>query len=491
MEEVPLRKQRSSSDRQVLKGAEILRQQIVENSFQDDEDIMYLYHRSSGSPSQKSMTEAHIRPFEDDDSDWSDPRPPNRNPIDSLERTEKRDIVNYISDNSDDDDDEIVAQLGTQDTHCCPTVGESSGFGGPFQNPSLVPHARETEHDNNLFGETASWSTVFPNIDCSAFEQGLWKTAAAAVIGQSRDLSGESREKKPSPTSSIMSPSSTLELLKDLQANEAELLSPVRNEVVEKPYEPPPPLPPAPPVRHVPVLPPTLSFVAPPRAIKGPDPTQHIVAPSTAAYFRLMKDEGYRHALRAGTLWQSIVAQHVRFPTTWWNGSRYPPMGVGVKQLWNFLGRHRVRSNPSLLRLVPTRTDAGRLLLHIVVRDLMTGEPILDIAIGVFHPNARGIRTTASANPQLGGCRDIWLAMRSRVPDKTPVQDLLTSMGDPEQSPLGPKRAIDNSNLRCVFGERPPLATVFAHESELYDILTQPTSQPASTLLLEKYYANW
>ena len=130
-------------------------------------------------------------------------------------------------------------------------------------------------------------------------------------------------------------------------------------------------------------------------------------------------------------------------------------------------------------------------MLHIVVRDIMTGEPVLDIAMGVFHPNARGVRTTPSANPLLGGCRDIWLAMRSRVPDETPVEGLLRSLGDEEQSPLGPKRAIDNSNLRCVFGERPPVATVFALESELYDILTLPTSQPASTLLLEKYYANW
>jgi hypothetical protein len=340
----------------------------------------------------------------------------------------------------------------------------------------------------SLFGDSTC-SSLFPN--CGAFEQGLLQTAAEAWSGKGQEVSEVVEAEQKQQSIPPITSQRASHFLQDLQVSEADLCSPQKNDEFEKYWQQLSP-PPQPSHRHKPVSPPTLlSFVAPPRAVTGPDPADHIVAPSSAAYFRLMRDEGHLHALRAGTLWQSIVSQHVRFPFTWWNGSRSPPMGVGNLQLWTFLGRHRVRSNPSLCKLVPSRGDAGRLLLHILVRDIMTGEAILDIAVGAFHPNARGIRTTAAADPSLGSCRDIWLAVRPRVSDETPIETLLWESGQPDQSPLGPKRAIDNSNLRSVFGERPPVVTVFVLESDLYDVLTQPTGQPAAAILLEKYYADW
>jgi len=502
----------TTSDERVMRGAEILRRQIVEDSFQDDEHIMYLHHRlSSNSHARSTMSKESVPLFDDDEgSDWSDPRPPVSGALDSLERNEGR-TTNYVSDSSDEEG--MVPTVKIQDKRDTHTGYDEV----TSEIPVVVPHLDEMEN-NSLF-DTASWSSLLP---CIVFDQGILETAAETLVGKRQEINRiADSQPEESPTLGI-SPApttTTLDLLKDLRANEAELLkseksqrkrttekakplpsaerlTSERKRTMEKPNPPPPPPPPPPPAvplrrqRAAPRA--ALIFVSRPRFIKGPDPTDLIVAPSSAAYYRLMLDEGHRHALRAGTLWQSIVSQHVRFPIEWWNGSRSPPMGAGSPKKWTFLGRHRVRSNPSLRKLVPSRSDSGRLVLHILIRDIRTGEPVLDIAIGVFHPSANGIRTTPEADPHLGSCRDIWHAMRPRVPDETPAEQLLWSTGQHDyKSPLGPKRAIDNSNLRSVFGERPPVLTVFVLENELYEVLTQPTNQPACAVLLEKYYAGW
>jgi hypothetical protein len=463
-----------------MRGAEIVRQQILEDSFQEDEHIMNLLRRMPESPA-KATTRKTMRIYQDDDSDWSDPMPPPRNPLDSVERNEQC-AVDYISDASEEEDadDESPAQLLARAKDIGRT-GEHRGRAAASSFPSLVP--RITEMDS-VFEDSTTCSSLFPDLKCGMFDQGILETASQAWSGSREDASGlPQAETKPSKSP----PQTSSELLQDLQVQEAEIFAAnwknfMNNQGPQATQTP---------QRMQPSSPPTLSFISRPRAIKGPDPTDHIVAPSSAAYYRLMLDEGHRHALRAGTLWQSIVAQHVRFPFTWWNGSRTPPMGVGTTQLWSFLGRHRVRSNPSLCQLVPSRSDPGRLLLHVLVRDVLSGEPIMDIAIGGFHPNANGIRTTRGADPQLGGCRDIWLALRSRVSDNTPIEKFLRKTGQHLQSPLGAKRAIDNSNLRSVFGERPPVYTVLVLENELYEVLTQRTTQPKSAVLLEKYFASW
>jgi hypothetical protein len=232
------------------------------------------------------------------------------------------------------------------------------------------------------------------------------------------------------------------------------------------------------------------------------DPTVTVVSPFSPHYNQLRRDPAFRHAQTAGILWQSVTSQHVRFPTGWWHGVHHPPMGVGERRLWSYVGRHRVQGNPILNYLVGNRGSSGRLLLHFVVRDLMTLHPVQDVIIGCFHPNARGIRTTEDFKPDLEDCRDVWVAIRRRTEECSVVEKLLKpgeawryELGDPEHnptaSPLGGRQPVDNHNIRCVFGQRAPLHTLFVLENELYELLSAPETSgmamPPALILLENY----
>jgi hypothetical protein len=235
-------------------------------------------------------------------------------------------------------------------------------------------------------------------------------------------------------------------------------------------------------------------------AAEEPSPCDHIVPPRTPQYDALMKDPGFLHAQRAGTLWQSLVSQHVRFSSKWWNGARSPPMGVAERRTWDYVGRHRVKENHFLNNaFVRNRGSAGRLLLHIVVRDIMTGIPVQDIAVGCFHPSARGVRTTSAFDPSLEDCRDIWMALRRRVDDISVIESLLkrneNDDGDDNisESPLGGKHAVDNTNMRAVFGETPPVHTIFVAESEVYELFSHHLDghTPPAAMLLQRFLKDW
>lgn len=223
-------------------------------------------------------------------------------------------------------------------------------------------------------------------------------------------------------------------------------------------------------------------------------PSSNIVPPFSKAYRVLQKDPAYLHAQQAGTLWQSLVSQHVKFPTKWWNGARSPSMGIGERRLWQYVGRHRVGGDESLNRIVFNRGSPGQILVHLIVRDVFTLAPALDIAIGCFHPNARGVRSTPTFQPSLEDCRDIWLATRRRLPDDLAIENLLRDDQDPTsnqgESPLGPKHAVHNGNMRFIFGDKPPLHTAFVSEITLHEILTDRYSNkemPPSLVLLQRF----
>jgi hypothetical protein len=179
-------------------------------------------------------------------------------------------------------------------------------------------------------------------------------------------------------------------------------------------------------------------------------------------------------------------------------------MGVAVaehgRMMWDYVGRHRVQENHHLNDLVRNRGSAGRLLLHIVVRDIMTGIPIQDIAVGCFHPSARGVRTSSAFDPSLEGCRDIWLALRRRVDDISVIESLLKRNEDDaniddniSESPLGGKHAVDNTNMRAVFGETPPVNTIFVAESEVYELFSNQLDghTPPASILLQHFLKDW
>eukprot|EP00531_Pseudo-nitzschia_arenysensis_P002087 CAMPEP_0116136790 /NCGR_PEP_ID=MMETSP0329-20121206/11917_1 /TAXON_ID=697910 /ORGANISM="Pseudo-nitzschia arenysensis, Strain B593" /LENGTH=541 /DNA_ID=CAMNT_0003631691 /DNA_START=392 /DNA_END=2017 /DNA_ORIENTATION=- len=252
-------------------------------------------------------------------------------------------------------------------------------------------------------------------------------------------------------------------------------------------------------------------------------PFEKLVSVRSSFHDELLKDPAYAHALKAGTLWQSLCSQHVRFPAHWWDGQEPvgPPMGSCKKRArpWSYLGRHRVQGDAKLIKLIGNRSSSGRILLHLVARDDMTGDPMEDICCGCYHPNARGVRTSANYDPKVEDCRDVWIAHRRRARDRGSDEDYLydysnnnnndnntnddeittlesllrhQNKGRVHLSPLGAqggKHSVNNQNLRIVFGSKPPVYTVFCMESELYELFQTKLdgSIPASVALLRHY----
>ena len=226
--------------------------------------------------------------------------------------------------------------------------------------------------------------------------------------------------------------------------------------------------------------------------------------PTLAEYAVLLADPAYLHAQQAGFLWQSLVGQHVRFPRHWWDGARAPPLGADADAKWVYLQLQKVPpskttasvgipKHPLLKKLVRNRASAGRLLLHIVVVSSAGGDqdhqlpqrPVLDMTIGVFHPNARGIRTSERSDKKQEDNRNLWFAVRKR---SRHVQSVLETHWMPKfqthKTPNIP-HSITNDNVRVVFGEKSPMETIFVPEMELYDRLSSAPYQanPALSLL--------
>jgi len=220
----------------------------------------------------------------------------------------------------------------------------------------------------------------------------------------------------------------------------------------------------------------------------------------------------YLHAKHAGILWQTMVGEHVRFPKEWFGGARVPRMaGEDVEfSKWKYISRSRVR-NSSLNSLVRRRTG-GRILLHIVVRDLVTMREKEDIVLGCFHPHAKGIVSKEeykrhSSEDYDTDVREVWMAVRMRSIRKT-VSKKATSRFEPslvdplltndepvdkiaKRSPLNDER-LSNENIKAIFGAEPPLETVFVLENELTKVIHPSTAsylaqRPPTVMLLQKY----
>jgi hypothetical protein len=150
---------------------------------------------------------------------------------------------------------------------------------------------------------------------------------------------------------------------------------------------------------------------------------------------------------------------------------------------WEYFGRSNVNNSRQLNRLVPNRSKPGRLLLHMIVLD--DGRPVADVALGVYHPNARGIRVGADSSRELDRARTLWIAIRKRVASCT----LLDGEYIPDEfrkrskTPLESQKRITNHNMRAVYGEEAPLETLFVPQQELEMRLT--TSNPLLDLAQE------
>lgn len=222
------------------------------------------------------------------------------------------------------------------------------------------------------------------------------------------------------------------------------------------------------------------------------EPTPSLQSPLSKHYEMVQQDDGFHHAQQAGYLWQSLVGHHVRFPKHWFEGLRAPPMGSDSP--WRYVARLAVRGNPILNKLVRTRSSPGRLLLHFIVRDLLTGMAVFDLAIGCFHPNAKAVRTMKRPDPKDEKCRHVWMSIRKVTGAVTLLDNVLCRGKTLDEvakgSPLGDnRRDVTNLNMRSVFGEEPPIRTICIQESELYQKLASaseltPSIAKAPALLL-------
>ena len=222
----------------------------------------------------------------------------------------------------------------------------------------------------------------------------------------------------------------------------------------------------------------------------------HVLSPLSNEYQALSTtNPAYVHAQRAGKLWQSLVAQHVRFPSEW--GMTCPSKSIP----WKYLSRHRVQGNAILNSLVPEPVSSGRLLLHVIVRDSLTLEPVQELALGTFYPQSK--------SEQEDECRDVWLAVRSATSTSTATSTSSISMLDvlldppgvstlrhfndtTSNSPLMDRTTpVSNEHLRNVFGQTPPLATMMLLEQELYDTLVtliQERRMPPALAMLQQLF---
>lgn len=230
--------------------------------------------------------------------------------------------------------------------------------------------------------------------------------------------------------------------------------------------------------------------------VAQPKVLPNLPSPLTKQFDRLQRDPAYLHAQNAGYLWQSLAGQHVRFPPHWFGPDlRGPPMGTDAP--WQYIARHAVHKNPVFNRLVSSRSAAGRLLVHLIVRDLMTGMAVFDLAIGIFHPNARGIRATSRPEPKEEQSRHVWMAIR-KMAGGVSLMDAMLCRGQrldqvAKESPFGKdRRSVTNLNMRAVFGGEPPVHTICIQESELYERLSsaaesdlQSAKAPALLILQE------
>ena len=209
------------------------------------------------------------------------------------------------------------------------------------------------------------------------------------------------------------------------------------------------------------------------------------------------EDEAVSHARRAGPVWRALVGNHVRFPSVWETilGSTSPPIASSQQwSRWYYVARHRVKGDKRLNSResgVRSRRSGGRILMRLAVKEMHSEYVSREIVIGCFHPNSKGIRR-GDPMPENEDVREVYMAVRwvMNETDDEPRLDLREEKIDDEGvidkfimqrqthldysamgSALGHRKAVNNENVKAVFGDQPPLTSIELHEDELADIL--------------------
>lgn len=224
----------------------------------------------------------------------------------------------------------------------------------------------------------------------------------------------------------------------------------------------------------------------------------------------------FRHAQKAGLLWQTIVGTFVKFPTVWFDGSRTPEMGISNKgdivPKWNFLCLLRIQDR-IMSSYIKDRRSSGKLMLHVIITDAEENE-IRDIAIGCFHPKARGVYSNNRYIEQNlediltdDSFRDVWMAVRKRCGNNeknigsksTWIERFLTSGQSIDivgrESPISHhKKSINNDNVRSVFGHGAPKETILLSKANFKEFMQETETdmegddQASPTILLLKRF---
>eukprot|EP00594_Rhizosolenia_setigera_P013259 CAMPEP_0178962692 /NCGR_PEP_ID=MMETSP0789-20121207/14519_1 /TAXON_ID=3005 /ORGANISM="Rhizosolenia setigera, Strain CCMP 1694" /LENGTH=561 /DNA_ID=CAMNT_0020646897 /DNA_START=186 /DNA_END=1871 /DNA_ORIENTATION=- len=221
---------------------------------------------------------------------------------------------------------------------------------------------------------------------------------------------------------------------------------------------------------------------------RGPPPLKRTVGCALPPV-HIQKSEAFRHAQSAGLLWASIVGNFVRFPVDWFQGKRTPPMCCQNAK-WHYVNLLRLQ-DPILSEYIPTARDSGKILLHITLKS----GPIKDIAVGCFHPMSKYvymqnpiIDVDPESIPDNDNYRDIWVAVRKEETSILKqennisfIEEILCSGQTVEQvgrlTPISEnKRAVNNKNIRAIFGDEPPEQTVLISPSRLRKEVFEDTS---------------
>lgn len=220
------------------------------------------------------------------------------------------------------------------------------------------------------------------------------------------------------------------------------------------------------------------------------------------------EDEAVSHARRAGPVWRALVGNHVRFPSVWDTilGSTRPPIASSQQwSRWYYVARHRVKGDKRLNSReagVRSRKSGGRILMRLAVKEMHSEYVSREIVIGCFHPNSRGIRR-GDPMPENENVREVYMAVRwvMNETDDEPRLDLREEKIDHEGvidkfimqrqphldssamgSALGHRKAVNNENVKAVFGDQPPSTSIELYLDELADILRNNGLENAAVL---------
>lgn len=129
--------------------------------------------------------------------------------------------------------------------------------------------------------------------------------------------------------------------------------------------------------------------------------------------------------------------------------------------------------------------------MRMVIRETHSQQVSREVAIGCFHPNSKGIRK-GDPTPEAEDVREVWMAVRWLIETDAhePLLDFRREGNDYQGvvdgflmqkrkaldydtmgSALGHRKAVNNENVRAIFGDQAPMTAVDLHEDEVADIL--------------------